>query len=350
METLSKKDYQLIENIMKLTQEELSYFLYNFLRKYYKDKVQIKQDCIIAQGDIPVALAAHMDTVFKGVPKEILYDREKNKMITTDSSVGLGADDRAGVFAIIKIVQNGLRPCIVFTVDEEMGCIGACALADQPCPFDDLRYIIQLDREGAVDSVFYDCDNPNFEDYVNKFGFVTNLGSCSDISALCPSWGMAGVNLSVGYFNNHTAYETLNVGYLLATIKKVQNMLTQENIPHFEYIEAPNSLWTQYSPGWDDEWDYPVSNMRYICHNCGKLVDRVDAFPVKLIKGGTGYYCSNCLCNPSVSWCDYCGKAFETNPDNPDYLCPDCRKSLTKKGKFNGGKRNSSKGRSNEKN
>jgi putative aminopeptidase FrvX len=74
----------------------------------------------------------------------------------------LGADDRAGVFAIIKILQSGLRPHIIFTTDEETGGYGAKALTSNACPFQDVRYFIELDRQGALDCVFYNCDNKHF--------------------------------------------------------------------------------------------------------------------------------------------------------------------------------------------
>ena len=35
----------------------------------------------------------------------------------------------------------------------------------------DLKYIIELDRRGSDDCVFYQCDNHEFDAYVEKFGF-----------------------------------------------------------------------------------------------------------------------------------------------------------------------------------
>lgn len=348
MKILSREDYNLYKALCQRTQNELLTFLPAILNKYNYTNIKKTSDYIIAEGTIPILLCAHLDTVGQNPPEEIYYDKEAGVIWSPNLC---GADDRAGVFAIIKILQKGLRPCICFTTNEEQGGLGAEVLGENGWPYTKLKFILQLDRRNTGEVVYYDLSSElPFCEYIESFGFTEAIGSFSDVSFLAPYFNVAGCNLSVGYVDEHTKQERLFVNGLLYTIDRVCKILQDDNAPWTEYIESPNSLWTQYSPGWDDEWDYPVSNMRYICHNCGKLVDRVDAFPVKLIKGGTGYYCSNCLCDPSVSWCDYCGKAFETNPENPDYLCPDCRKSLTKKGKFNGGKRNSSKGRSNEKN
>ena len=88
----------------------------------------------------------------------------------------------------------------------------------------DLNYIIQLDRRGSNDCVFYECNNPEFVEYVEAFGFVTAHGTFSDISTICPSWGIAGVNLSIGYIDEHSYSEILYVGNMLATIGKVEKM------------------------------------------------------------------------------------------------------------------------------
>lgn len=288
MKILSNDDTLLMENLVGVSQETLHTVLHKFLKKHYK-KVTFDKDFLIAEGSIPIALVAHMDTVFPHPATELFYDRKKNIMW---SPTGMGADDRAGVFAIIKLIREGYRPHIIFTTDEEIGCIGAFELSYLPCPFEKLNYIIQLDRRGSNDCVFYDCVNKEFEKYVESFGFVTAVGSFTDISELCPSWGVAGVNLSIGYRDEHTVSEILHVGYMLDTIKKVEKMLSEKDIPEFEYIGAPHSyIWSHYDYASDF---YPIDE-GYTCASCGAVRTWDDVLPVKLIKGGTGYFCADCV-------------------------------------------------------
>jgi hypothetical protein len=195
---------------------------------------------------------AHADTVFKKPPQRIFYDKQKNVMWSPE---GLGADDRAGVFAIIQIIKSGLRPTVIITTDEEKGGIGASALVrNMPKPPTDLKYIIQLDRQGSMDCVFYDCLNKEFEEYVESFGFVTDFGSFSDISVLCPAWRVAGVNLSIGYYDEHSVSETLYIGHMNSTILKVKNMLRDaKRADSYIYIENPRKKWFRYSYPTEDE-------------------------------------------------------------------------------------------------
>ena len=156
---MSENDYQLFRALAELTQEQLRNLLFAHLKRKYK-KIIATEEYIYAVGDIPIGLLAHMDTVFKAPPTEIYYDRRKNVMW---SPTGLGADDRAGVFSILQLIKAGYRPHVIFTTDEEIGCVGAQELSFLPCPFEDLRYIIQLDRRNSNDCVFYDCANAEFE-------------------------------------------------------------------------------------------------------------------------------------------------------------------------------------------
>ena len=332
MDRLTQQEYKIFEGILGLNQEDLSKFLYAFLRKYYERTwIENVSGCILAEGTIPVVLIAHMDTVFKTPATEVLYDKDKN--IITAPKDGLGGDDRAGVYSIIRIVMDGYRPSVIFTTDEESGCVGASLLAEEvpECPFPNVKYLIQLDREGSCDCVFYDCANDDFEKYVEQFGFITNYGSCSDISILAPSWGMAAVNLSVGYRDNHTRSEVLFVNAMLTTIRRVEKMLSEKEIPYFVYIEDP-CLWENYY-----NYKSGTGDTKYICHSCGKLMPDYDAIPAKLIHGGIGYFCANCL--DKIDWCDECGSTYEIDPKDPTCgLCVDCKK----KAKNNGGSKQKS--------
>lgn len=314
MRVLSNNEFKTFEQLVSLTQKELHAAMATFLKSKYNNVI-VNDKYICAKGDIPIALVAHMDTVFKTPAYEVYYDPRRNVMWSPD---GLGADDRAGVYAIVEIIRSGLRPHVIFTTDEEMGCIGADELAKYQCPFEDLKYIIQLDRQGANDCVFYDCYNPAFIDYIESFGFVESWGTFSDISSLCPAWRICGVNLSVGYYGEHSFSEYLCVGQLFETIKKVKVMLQEEEIPEFEYKRMHRSHFNYLLKDY-----YSTEDPYVICGGCGHTYGEYDTFPVKGIDGGTKYYCIDCIPG-RVDWCVNCEEAFELDPDCPNTLCPDC--------------------------
>lgn len=318
MQVLSPNDLKLFKNLLKASPEKLMRMLNRILCGRYSN-LTYTGDYLYAIGDIPIGLVAHVDTVFPEPPEDIYYDREKGVMW---SPQGLGADDRAGVFAILKIIQSGLRPTIIFTTDEEVGGLGATQLAkDFPeCPIPDLKYLIQLDRRGTNDCVFYDCYNEDFITYVESFGFIEAFGTFSDIAELCPAWDVVGVNLSIGYENEHTKYETLHLKPWMATIEKVKRMLKENDIPDFEYIEysySYNGTKWDYDEKYKDWYDYTP---HYRCKSCGKSFCEYEVIPTRNKNKKIVYYCPDC-CVDNVTWCLDCGTAYEKKKMS---ACPKC--------------------------
>ena len=342
MKIIKGNDYQILERLISLSQKTVKKTVSSFLKDKYP-KVVETNDYIYAEGSIPIALVAHLDTVFEKDKEDrsfLYYDTRKGVMWNPN---GAGFDDRAGVFAILKIIRDGYRPHVIFTTDEEIGAIGATILTEDShkSPFKELKYVIELDRANEVDCVFYDCYNEEFIDFVEQYGFLEAWGTFSDIDVICSEWGIAGVNLSIGYKDEHTTSETLNVNAMFSTIKKVEKMLEEhEKAEFFKYIPSPYSYrhwWKNTAPGYDDEYMYYYGGMTVKCAKCGQFIDEWESIPVKQTDGGTKYYCCDCIADQNVGWCYNCGEAYEKDADN-NGLCKDCRgnaKWLGKKSKIN---------------
>lgn len=313
MRLFKDNDFKTFKQLCGLTQNTMKKTMSTYLRSKYKTVIETK-DYIIAKGNIPIALCAHMDTVFPRPAFEVFYDRTNNVIW---SPQGLGADDRAGIFAIIQIIRRGLRPHIIFTTDEEKGGFGAMALAYESCPFDELKYIIQLDRRGANDCVFYGCGNTEFIEYVESFGFTEAIGTFTDISMLCPEWKVAGVNLSVGYRDEHSVSEVLFVGHLMNTINKVVSMLQAQNVPVFEYVAKYQSWYRRL-----DTFVNKVDDTH--CCKCKKTFTPDEMIPAKTPDFKIRYYCPDCIVD-TVDWCVCCGEAYEIPSDGAKvHMCEDC--------------------------
>lgn len=204
---------------------------------YLKEKIHNKSKFLYAEGNAPYMLVAHLDTVHKESPSIICYSQDGNYMM---SPQGIGGDDRCGVYIILALIKKlHFRPHIVFTMDEEIGALGAKAFSSyiksQKCT-PELKYIVEFDRKGDNDCVFYDCDNQEFVDFVESFGFKTSWGTFSDISVIAPDLGVAAVNLSSGYYNPHTNHEYVSINDMNNIIDASYHMLCAE-CNAFEYIE-----------------------------------------------------------------------------------------------------------------
>lgn len=254
-----------LEDYLRPTQKEL----FSKLCAMYRDRAVIcKNKYIIVRGEAPVMLLAHLDTVHKEPVKHICKNGNGNILM---SPQGIGGDDRCGVYALTAVYeQSRVKPWLLFTCDEEIGCVGAEAFCSRheagktPKGLDELKLLVEIDRKGRNDAVYYDCDNPEFEAYITSKGFETQCGSLSDISYVAPELGVAAVNLSSGYYNAHTQHEYINRKHLNATVKKVLEIVAdaaQSDFPKYEYIERKFYRRGGGLGGWGgyrywDDWDY----------------------------------------------------------------------------------------------
>ena len=220
------------EQIFQLSQERLKQALEaELIASEYT--VQKQKGFLYAEGSTPVLLVAHLDTVHRALPETICYSADGTVMM---SPQGIGGDDRAGVYMILRLIQS-CHCHVLFCEDEETGGHGARAFTKSGIK-PDVNYIVELDRTGSNDAVFYQCRNRQFERYINGFGFQTAFGSFSDISILAPQLNLAAVNLSTGYYHAHQPGEYVRLDKVEELIGRVGKLLQTET-ERFSYAPKP---------------------------------------------------------------------------------------------------------------
>ena len=217
--------------LCRMSQQTLKSYMETYLKEYKYEPIN-EDGFLYAKGTEPVLLIAHMDTVHKSLCTEI---REINGNIS--SPQGIGGDDRCGIFIIANIIKD-LHCSVLLCEDEEIGTVGARKFRNTEYINNlDVNYMIEFDRKGNKDAVFYRCDNPEFTEFVTSVTeFEESHGSCSDISVVAPAAGIAAVNLSSGYYNAHTTDEYVIYNEMLNTIDAAKKLILTESEP-FEYIE-----------------------------------------------------------------------------------------------------------------
>ena len=240
--------------MLRKTQKELKKAIRREWRGYGYNVIEA-DGYLYKEGTFPVLLVAHMDTVHKSKPTTI-----HNVDNILSSPMGIGGDDRCGIFMIQEIIKK--YDCsVVLTEDEEIGCVGAGKFAKSELAKSlkgNFCYIIELDRRGKNDAVFYYCDNYEFENFITEEYWKTNFGSYSDICEIAQELGVAAVNFSCGYYNEHTEKETINLDEMNRNIKEVCRLLARtDEEKKFEYVEAVYSYKKgAYYDVWEDYYDW----------------------------------------------------------------------------------------------
>ena len=228
-----------LEKLLRMTQPQLKKALRRELAALGYRPMS-RKGFLYAEGDVPVLLVAHMDTVHDG-PVKTLCRSECGDILM--SPEGVGGDDRAGCHMVLEIARRH-RCHVLFCEDEEKGGVGAHLFAESGV-VPEVNYIVGLDRRGSDDAVFYDCDNPDFAEFVEGFGFRKAMGSFSDISVVAPELGIAAVNLSCGFYDEHTLHERVDMAVVRRNVERVCEMVCTET-GVFEYMDAEPWFYDDY--------------------------------------------------------------------------------------------------------
>lgn len=181
-----------------------------------------------------VLLVAHADTVWDGgygtppAATQALTERE-GVLWGENPALGIGADDRAGCAMLWLLRHTGHSLLVVD--GEEGGKLSSLHIrGSYPDLFDELNrhaYALQLDRCGGGDYKVYKL--PVTQEFCALIEQATGYREAdrersTDIAVLCRD--ICGANLSIGYYDEHTPREHLNVEEWLRTLTLVEQLLT----------------------------------------------------------------------------------------------------------------------------
>jgi hypothetical protein len=273
-----------------MSQSDLKKFVAAKLQETH-GHVNVGDGYVYAQGVFPVLLVAHLDTVHAALPNTIMYDKKTDSL---SSPQGIGGDDRCGVYMILEIVKK-YNCSVLFCEDEESGGIGATKFTKTKLAQSlEFNYIIEFDRMGCDDAVFYNCDNEEFEQFITKDYYRVAWGTFSDISVLAPFFGCAAVNLSCGYYKPHTKSEYVVLSEMDESIYAACRILertTEED--KFEYIESYGGSY----------WDYLDADKSYFIEYYNNQTRQYDWVEIKATSkaAAVGQFCID---HPNIPYAD----------------------------------------------
>ena len=303
-----------IKDLLKLrTHEEVTQVLLENTDESYFVYKSTKFTLIIPNGvdfDNPAPmLCVHTDTVAPNPPESI---EDSNNILTNPNGV-LGADDRAGCWIVNELLKAKESRFIIGIFDEEeIGGIGSSELMKSTyfttkCITEDSSIVscfIGLDRRGGDEVAYYGMESNEFVSSINTvFPELREVtGSFTDASNLAYEYQISCCNLSVGYYNEHTAHESLKVlemERILKILQEADTTLLSSRVYDVDYVETPQSYW------WDGKKDYDfkapaVDKYKVIkCDMCG--------LPDTLYEG-----------NFNLHLCEYCLEEMEEDAEDVD--------------------------------
>ena len=242
-------DYKELINLLYVqTTSDNEFMMYKYITDwledngidYYTDAVGniIATKGTLNRDESYPCIAAHMDTVHEIYSDFTVYRNSYKdgniKLFAKDGKklAGIGGDDKNGIFAAFKMLEEFDVIKAVFFTKEEVGLIGSSNIDFDV--FTDVGYVIQLDRWGKSDFInsYSGCKTVSdgymkiAENILDGYGYEETEGLITDsINLFTNDVGISCVNVSCGYYQHHTVRESIDANELNNAIEFTKELI-----------------------------------------------------------------------------------------------------------------------------
>lgn len=219
-----------LKNLLTFNQTELFEHIVHKVSKNNKYNITVfhKSGIIVEPKSVNKysLICSHLDTIndskkIKLQNSDIEINGDIIRLSQSSLAKCLGGDDRCGVYTALQLINLGFPFGFAFFCDGEVGCIGSSMLAKDIDENESITAFIGLDRRGLDNVAVYGYNNSDLINLFENEGYIEVDGSITDVSVLSEqsSRNLACVNLSVGYYNEHTKREFINIYGIQKAIK-----------------------------------------------------------------------------------------------------------------------------------
>lgn len=183
-------------------------------------------------------VAAHLDEVHQ--PSVRNLQEEHGAIFAVDENgepVGIGADDKNGVWMVIQLLRQIENMKAILFVREEKATFEGYRHGSDDCDlafFNDVKFVLQCDRKGAGDVVTFCtkkgirlCDDDFIPEWIlHKYGYAPVEGGVTDVVHLKQrGLQIPCCNISCGYYNAHKPEEYTTVSELQNSLEFVKTIV-----------------------------------------------------------------------------------------------------------------------------
>ncbi len=206
-------------------------------------------------GDSPILWSSHTDTVHRVGGRQGIRVLGDTVHVADINSNCLGADCTAGVWMMTEMIKADVPGLYIFHKAEEVGGLGSDWLSkNRPEVLKDVKYAVAFDRRGSASIITHQwggrCCSKAFaeslstaigmEHVQDSGGSFTDTANYVDLVGEC-------TNISVGYKDEHSKAETLDLVY----IDELRSAMLQADFADLVSERKPGDI--DYE---DDSWKH----------------------------------------------------------------------------------------------
>lgn len=196
------------------------------ISKYIKNYTLFDTNVLVTIGESRTIFTSHLDTYTTTVEK--VNHNVTGDIISTDGTTILGADDKAGFMVMLYMIEKGIHGNYIFFTGEERSGKSSKRFVEFPEKLKWLKSnidrVVAFDRGGydEIATSFFGADGcsksfakrliSNIQKISGKEFKMIDGGFCDATSFI--DFVPECINLSVGYFNEHTTNEYVDMSYL----------------------------------------------------------------------------------------------------------------------------------------
>jgi len=258
--------------------------------------------CVVAHTDTVHTMRTNF-TVHKSGDTMFAFSED------THSQVGIGGDDKSGIWIALEMLLRKDTIKGVFFWGEEIGCIGSSD-ANQDF-FDDVGYCLQCDRRGNSDfvtSIYSERMVSNefmeiCEPIIHSYGYGEADGMTTDVYKLKEDIDVSMVNMSCGYYSPHSDDEVISITDTFKCMSMVSDLINELGLSKYKHkLEYSTYNYNTYNAlGWSKNTKDYKSDSCMFCYS------------ETLVKYNDIEFCSYC----DIDW-------GYSSIDKVDVFCPDC--------------------------
>jgi hypothetical protein len=255
--------------------DEFIYWLIGYVSDNYSDCI-IETDDIgniyITKGSSEIfpCIVAHTDINQQYHPKVCLKEHDDILFgwdYANHCQVGPGFDDKIGILIALQALEHFDNLKVFFPINEEVGYVGSRNACMEW--FNDVGYCIQPDRNSYNNDFITYTNGVDVcsEEFVNvcsylltKYSYKTNKGLGTDIGELkIDGLDCSAVNISCGYFNEHSNKEVCSISALHNCLNLIIEMISYLGETKFEHkVEFEDTYIDNCNYGKWDDWEENV--------------------------------------------------------------------------------------------